>query len=93
MKQMDTIQNSPVGAKLHIIVCKSTVALKNSPARLRASCSECNRVSENKKSPVKGRGNLMFSQRNNPYCDLLHFSFANIRNVLNKRQTNMIYFF
>ena len=24
-----------------------------------------------KKSPVKGRGNLMFSQRNNPYCDLL----------------------
>lgn len=20
----------------------------------------------------------MFSQRNNPYCDLLHFSFANI---------------
>ena len=27
-----------------------------------------------KKSPVEGRGNLMFSQRNNPYCDLLHFS-------------------
>ena len=24
-----------------------------------------------KKSPVEGRGNLMFSQRNNPYCDLL----------------------
>ena len=34
-----------------------------------------------KKSPVKGRGNLMFSQRNNPYCDLLHFSLANIENI------------
>ena len=27
-----------------------------------------------KKSPAEGRGNLMFSQRNNPYCDLLHFT-------------------
>ncbi len=25
----------------------------------------------NKKAPVKVEGNLMFSQRNNPYCDLL----------------------
>ena len=33
-----------------------------------AADTEKNRV---KKSPVKGRGNLMFSQRNNPYCDLL----------------------
>lgn len=24
-----------------------------------------------KKAPVKVEGNLMFSQRNNPYCDLL----------------------
>ena len=23
----------------------------------------------------------MFSQRNNPYCDLLHFSLANIENI------------
>ena len=28
-------------------------------------------ASGHKKSPVKGRGNLMFSQRNNPYCELL----------------------
>ena len=27
-----------------------------------------------KKSPVEGRGNLMFSQRNNPYCELLQIS-------------------
>ena len=33
-----------------------------------------------KKSPAEGRGNLMFSQRNSPYCDLLHFSMTNIRN-------------
>ncbi len=33
---------------------------------------------DKKKSPVKGRGNLMFSQRNNPYCDLLKISTANI---------------
>ena len=31
---------------------------------------------ETKKSTVKGRWtNLMFSQRNNPYCDLLENSF------------------
>ncbi|MBD5392598.1 hypothetical protein HDR65_03575 [bacterium] len=36
-------------------------------------------LEKNKKSPVKGRGiNLMFSQRNNPYCDSLHFSVAKI---------------
>ncbi len=32
-----------------------------------------------KKSPVKVEGNLMFSQRNNPYCDLLQISMANLR--------------
>jgi len=26
----------------------------------------------------------MFSQRNNPYCDLLHFSLANIENKYGK---------
>jgi len=31
-----------------------------------------------KKSPVEGRGNLMFSQRNNPYCELLSFYVANL---------------
>jgi hypothetical protein len=31
----------------------------------------CNDVIVNKKAPVKDEGNLMFSQRNNPYCDLL----------------------
>ena len=25
-----------------------------------------------KKAPVKVEGNLMFTQRKNPYCDLLH---------------------
>lgn len=35
-----------------------------------------------KKVPVEGEGNLMFSQRNNPYCDLLSISMAKIMNVL-----------
>ena len=38
-------------------------------------CSEifqCTVCFVKEKSPVKGRGiNLMFTQRNNPYCDLL----------------------
>ena len=31
-----------------------------------------------KKPPIKDEGNLMFSQRNNPYCELLQFSFAKL---------------
>ena len=31
-----------------------------------------------KKCPVEGRGNLMFSQRNNPYCELLQKSMGKI---------------
>ena len=42
-------------------------------------CAGKNFAAENKKSPVKGRGNLMFSQRNNPYCELLQISMANIQ--------------
>ena len=30
---------------------------------------------EKRKSPVKGRGYLMFSQRNNPYCELLQILY------------------
>ncbi len=33
---------------------------------------------EIKNAPVKDEGNLMFSQRNNPYCDLLRISSANV---------------
>ena len=38
-----------------------------------------------KKSPVEGRGNLMFSQRNNPYCELLSIYTANISEFLIRR--------
>ena len=47
-----------------------------------------------KKSPAEGRGNLMFSQRNNPYCDLLHFSMANILKIstlYNKYEEKILY--
>ncbi len=31
--------------------------------------------------PIKDEGNLMFSQRNNPYCDLLQISTAKIEKL------------
>ena len=34
---------------------------------------------EQKKATVKDDGNLMFSQRNNPYCELLQFCSANVK--------------
>jgi hypothetical protein len=40
-----------------------------------------------KKSPVEGRGNLMFSQRNNPYCDLLQNCKTNLLCYFNKTRT------
>ena len=36
---------------------------------------------EQKKATVKDDGNLMFSQRNNPYCELLQFCSANVNNI------------
>ncbi len=36
---------------------------------------------EQKKATVKDDGNLMFSQRNNPYCELLQFCSANVDNI------------
>ena len=32
--------------------------------------------------PLKDESNLMFSQRNNPYCDLLQISDAKLRNKI-----------
>ena len=45
---------------------------------------------KHKKSPVEGRGNLMFSQRNNPYCDLLQISTAKVRE---KNENSKLYSF
>ena len=36
---------------------------------------------KSKKATVKDDGNLMFSQRNNPYCELLQFCSANVNNI------------
>ena len=38
-----------------------------------------------KKCPDEGRGNLMFSQRNNPYCELLSNYTANISDFFIRR--------
>jgi GTP cyclohydrolase FolE2 len=44
------------------------------------------RNEENKKAPVKVEGNLMFSQRNNPYCDLLSCGKSKIFSTLRKQK-------
>lgn len=38
----------------------------------------------NKKAPVKVEGNLMFTQRNNPYCDLLSEAKVNKKYQIKK---------
>ena len=40
-----------------------------------------------KNPPLKDDGNLMFSQRNNPYCDLLENYVANLQIYFCKRKT------
>ena len=40
-----------------------------------------------KNPPLKDDGNLMFSQRNNPYCDLLENYVANLQIYVYKRKT------
>ena len=45
------------------------------------------------KSTVKGRWtNLMFTQRNNPYCDLLKISDANIYFFINSSKLFLIFY-
>ena len=50
-------------------------------------------IASKEMSTVKGRWtNLMFTQRNNPYCDLLKISYANIYFFINSSKLFLIFF-
>jgi hypothetical protein len=53
-------------SNLHVLVLQNLGILNGEDLCLEAVC-----FLSKKNAPVKVEGNLMFSQRNNPYCDLL----------------------